>query len=169
MIQINNLYEMLALVEDADTYDNVFDSGVCWSQHDGKTDDKEAYDLCMDAIQKRIDILKFSHASYGFNLIADISGFVKQHMGLLHRVSQEHKWPMRSTDPDEDEDVYLGVKLLEALEIGEASEDEYVYLLMNLEPEIFQKWKTLSRDKWIDENEGYFDSMIPEVVKIMTE
>lgn len=169
MIQINNLYDMLVLVDEADTYDNVFDSGVCWSHHDGKTNDRETYDLCMDAVQKRIDILNFSHASYGFDLVADISGFVRQHMGVLHRISQDHKWSMKSTDPDEDEDVYIGVKLLEAMEIGDATEDEYAYLLMHLDPETFQQWKLLNRDKWIDDNEEYFESMIPEIVRIMTE
>ena len=163
-IVINNLYEMLQLIESADTYDNTFDDGICWDFYDGSDDPCE---ICMEEVQKRIDVIKFINCSHGIDLIADISQFVKDNMDTLYRISQEHRESMESKDVNDDESVYCGVRLVNAMQAGYASDDEYLYLLHKMTPEIFDAWLKRKGEDWLEENEEYLDSMMPEVVRVI--
>ena len=158
MIHLDTLYDVIKMLDEADTYDNTYDAGVCFSHYT----DNDPIDLCMTAIQKRIDPIKLN----GREVIADVAGFVKEHMQLMYTVSQSFRLSMDSADPNNEEDVYYGVELVMALEPGNGSDDDYLYILHELEPEIFNKYIEKNWEKWAEEYHSYFDCMLPEFLAL---
>lgn len=129
MIELRTLYDALRLVESADTYDCVYGDVICWDLQD---DDDDCCGRCATEMAKHIEVVKANKAEYGVVLIADIGAFVRQHMEFMHELSQEFKWPMPDADPENDESVFRGVQMVNAMQAGYASDDEYERMLCEL-------------------------------------
>ena len=159
-IVINNLYDMLKLIESADTYDKTFDHGVCYDLYE----DNDPLDVCMTEVQKQIDIVSFNKASYGINLVADIAGFVKKYMHDLYVMSQRFRHPMESDDPKDDDAVYTGITIINALQPGYGADDDYLLLLKKINEEKYWEWIKKYGGDWLEENAEYVEVMWNEVV-----
>ncbi len=159
-IVINNLHDMLKLVESADTYDKTFDSGVCYDLYE----DDEPIDICMTEVQKQIDVVSFHKVIYGVDIVADIAGFVKKYMHRLYEMSQRFRTSMDSDDPDDDDSVYVGVTVVNALEPGGGSDDDYLYLLKAVNEEKYWGWLNKHGGDWLEDNAEYAEVMWNEVV-----
>lgn len=123
---INNMYDALKLCESTDVSDNVYDNCICWDLQD---DEDSIESKCCTEIQKRTDIIRYAPP---YNTIADIAGFVKQHMDILYVISQKHRLPMPDANPENDESMYCGVTLVNQMMQGYASNDEYEKLYNHL-------------------------------------
>lgn len=162
-IVMNNMYEALSVIESADTSDAHTGDCICWDYYE---DDDDACDACMIEVQKQVDVVNMYRCSYGVELTADISGFVKKHMEVLKGISKAHRESMLSTDPDDDDSVYTGVRLVNAMQAGYASDDEYLLLLKNIAPDVYWKW--IQDEKkglaCYESDREYLEDMIPEIV-----
>ena len=163
---IETMYDILSLIESADTSDTTFDDCVCW---DFYTDEDEPIDVCMAEVQKHIDLCDMFRCSYGFNLVADITKFVKEHIEPVFFISQFHREKMTSMNPEDMDSLYAGVRLINAMQAGYASDDEYLYLLKYINPDLYWKW--MQNEKYgyncYSDNEQYLDVMIQEIVNDM--
>lgn len=160
VIEIKSLYDMLTLIESADTYDKTFDHGVCYDLYD----DDEPISVCMTEVQKQIDIVSFHKASYGIDLVADIASFVRYHMHDLYLMSQRFKNPMESDDPEDDNAVYTGVTIINALQPGYGADDDYLLLLKKIDSEKYWKWMYEHGGDWLEANAEYAEVMWNEIV-----
>ena len=129
MVELNTLYDALKMFESCDTWDKDYDDVICWELCD---DNDDPCFRCATELAKRIDLVKVNRVSYGVELVADISGFVKKHMDFLHEFSQGFKWPMPDADPENDESVFRGVQIINAMQAGYACDDDYEAMLKEL-------------------------------------
>lgn len=122
------MYDYLEDVDSTDVYDSEYDDGICWDFLE-EYEDEDIYDTCMREVQKRTYLVKKGKP---YNTIADISGFVRRYMDILYPISQDHREPMESADPNDEDAVYHGVRLINAMMCGYASDDEYESLLKGI-------------------------------------
>lgn len=131
MIEIKTLYDALKMFGGADTWDTVFDEVVCWECPD--EDDEDPCFKCAIEMAKRIDIVKVYQPSRNcWEFIADITKFVKEHIEFMYRLSQGFRWPMESADPNDDDSVYTGVQIVNAMQAGYACDEQYEAMLKEL-------------------------------------
>ena len=130
MIEIKTLYDMLKLVESSDTYDCQYDDGICWDLQDDEPDDLCA--RCATEMAKRIEVTGYNKRTYGVDTIADIGAFVKAHMHFCYELSQEFRWPMPDDDPENGDSVFRGIQMVNAMQAGYASDDQYEAMLTEL-------------------------------------
>lgn len=162
-IVINNLYDMLKLVESADTYDKKYAVGVCWDLYDDMTDPS---DYAMTEIQKHIDIVSFHSTSYGIELTADISGFAKEHMAALKTISKHWcRVKMKSIDPEDEDSVYIATDLIGLMQCGYTNDDACLYLLKDVDKEKYEAWRDRYGGDWLDSLGDDADSYMQEVVE----
>lgn len=127
MIEIRTLYDLLKMVDSADVYDAHYDDGICWDLQD---DDDDCCARCATAMAKHIEAISYRDR---YSAVADIGGFVKQHMQFCYELSQGFKWPMPDADPGNDESVYRGVQMVNAMQAGYACDEDYEAMLAELE------------------------------------
>lgn len=163
-IVLNTMYDALSIIEDADTSDAHTGDCICW---DFYSSDHDACDACMIEVQKQVEVANMYRCQYGVELTARISDFVQKNMDVLYRISQDHREPMESKDPEDDDSVYAGVRLVNAMQAGYGSDDEYLLLLKNIAPDVYWKWIQDEKKGFAcyEYDKGYFEVMIPEIVK----
>lgn len=122
----NSMYDALKQCESTDVCDQTYDDTICWDI----CDDMDGIESkCMTEIQKRTDIIEYQPP---YSTIADIQTFVKEHIEILYEISQKHRYPIPDADPENDDSVYYGVMLINAMMQGYATEDEYQKLYDHL-------------------------------------
>ena len=129
MIEVATLYDLLQLVDEADVYDAHYDDVICWCFDD----DEDVCARCAMEMAKRIPACSWNRGSYGeVTAVADIGAFVKEHMQFCHELSQGFKWPMPDSDPENDESVFRGVQMVNAMQAGYACDEDYEAMLREL-------------------------------------
>jgi hypothetical protein len=162
-IILNTLYDALSITDDnsADVFDNVYGHCVCWDIYD----DYEPISICMNEVMKQIDVTGYGESQYGAReFTADIASFVKKHMHDLYVMSQRFKQPMLSDDPEDDESVYIGVTIIDALQPGYGADDDYLLLLKKINEDLYWKWMRVHGGDWLEANAEYVEVMWNEVV-----
>lgn len=129
MIVIKTLYDLLRMVDSADVWDPHYDDVICWDLQD---DSDDCCARCAMEMAKRIEAISYRDQ---YNAVADIGSFVKQHMQFMYEFSQGFKWPMESADPDDDESVFRGVQIVNAMQAGYACDEDYERMLAHLAEE----------------------------------
>lgn len=129
MIEIKTLYDAMKVFGDADTWDKEFDEVICWDLCD---DDKDICFRCATALAKSIEIVKVNRLGHTFEFVADISKFVREHIQFMYELSQDFTWPMEDADPNNDESVYRGVQIVNAMQAGYACEEQYEAMMKEL-------------------------------------
>lgn len=131
-IELSSLYDALKIFEDCDVYDDTYDDGIAWCNSEDYYDNDDHCFKCAVEMAKRIDIVKINKGSCGVSLVADIAKFVKEHMQFMYELSQNFRVPMPDADPENDESVYQGVRIINAMQAGYACDDEYDRMLKEL-------------------------------------
>ena len=131
MIEIKSLYDALKMFGGADTWDTDFDEVICWELP--SKDDDDVCSRCAIEMAKRIDIVRVYQAYHNcWEFVADITKFVKEHIKFMYELSQGFKWPMESADPNDDDSVYTGVQIVNAMQAGYACDEQYEAMLSEL-------------------------------------
>lgn len=128
MIVLKSLFDALLYIGDADVHDAHYDDVIAWCYDS----DEDVCARCAMEMAKRIDITDIEKVSYGVEFTADIGAFVKQHMQFCYELSQGFKWPMPDADPDNDESVFRGVQMVNAMQAGYACDEDYEAMLAEL-------------------------------------
>jgi len=131
MIEIKTLYDALKMFGGADTWDTEYDEVICWERCDDVQDEDVCF-KCATEMAKRIEIAKVFKDGGVWEFVADISKFVRQHIQFMFRLSQGFKWPMPNADPDDDESIYRGVQIVNAMQAGYACDEQYEAMLKEL-------------------------------------
>lgn len=129
MVELNTLYDALKMFDEGDTWDKDYDDVICWCLCD---DDDDPCSKCATEMAKRIDLVKVNKVSYGVEFVADISKFVREHIHFMYELSQGFKWSMPNDDPEDDESMYRGVQIVNAMQAGYACDDDYNAMLKEL-------------------------------------
>ena len=176
MYEMKNLLELLSVIKSADVYDNTYDDGICYDLYEEENDDP-----CWISgrlIQERIEPLVYRPAVKGLNpkeVVADIAKFVKEHMQVLEFISRTHMEPMRSTDPENEDAVYYGVRLVNAMQAGYATNGDYMQMIWNLDEKEFEyacihlSKSNLELIKKECENDEYYAPLWEAIVKVRKE
>ena len=130
MIVLKSLFDALLYIGDADVYDKHYDDGIAWCYDP----EEDACARCSMEMAKRIEIVDINKTGYGIvEFIADIGSFVKEHIQFCYELSQGFKWPMPDADPGNDESVFRGVQMVNAMQAGYACDEDYEAMLAELE------------------------------------
>ena len=132
MVEMKTLQDALKVFDDCDVYDNTFDDGIAWCNSESYYNEDDHCFKCAVEMAKRIDLVKINKAQYGVELVADIAKFVMEHMEFMYKLSQNFRDPMPDADPENDESVYQGVRIVNAMQAGYACDDEYNAMLKEL-------------------------------------
>lgn len=131
MIEIKSLYDALKMFGSADTWDKDYDEVICWERPENDDDDDVCF-KCATEMAKRIDIVNVYKDGGVWEFVADITKFVKEHIKFMYELSQGFKWPMESADPNDDDAVYTGVQIVNAMQAGYACDEQYEAMLKEL-------------------------------------
>ena len=129
MIVLENLYDALLYIGDADVYDKQYDDVIAWCYDS----DEDICAECGMEMARHIDIVDIRRSGHCVEFVADIGAFVKQHMQFCYELSQGFKWPMPDADPGNDESVFRGVQMVNAMQAGYACDEDYEAMLAELE------------------------------------
>ena len=129
MVEMNTIYDALKMLDDCDVWDAHYDDCIAWCLCD---DDDDLCSKCATELAKRIELVKINRTQYGIELVADIGKFVKEHMNFMHEFSQGFKWPMPDADPENDESVFRGVQIINAMQAGYTCDEDYNAMLKEL-------------------------------------
>lgn len=169
---MTTMLEALREFDSGDTYDTEIDDGVCWDYYGEPKDilHDPQEDLCSLSgalVQERVEMTEVRDCSYGKEFLADISSFVKAHVDVLYDISQCHTESMISKDIEEEWNWYVGVRIVNAMQCGYATDDEYMLMVRELAPDMAEEWCRLYGKSWLAQNEkaGWLGDMIPEAVE----
>ena len=71
---------------------------------------------------------------------------------------------MESDDPEDDDAVYTGVTIINALEPGYGADDDYLLLLKKINEEKYWEWIRKYGGDWLADNEEYVEIIWNEVI-----
>ena len=106
---------------DFDVYDNTIETGFeCAYELHEPDPNGDRDDYCYDAVcawlQSGIEVVRI-HDTRCFTISADLSGFVRRHLGLFKRISEKASEDYRVCGDDEDS-IAAGVAICQRLEVG---------------------------------------------------
>ncbi len=117
---------------DIDVWDTELDLGVAWCETDPESDDP--YDVACRLMASNIDFVDERDDSKipGYPIkwfIADISGFVREHIDVFRQLAAASGWTMYG---NLDDDVEIGVNMMSCLVSGSADDGAYEIIINGL-------------------------------------